>query len=55
MTLGPRTAGTVKSALFYLMISDEDVGIPKQQNIDEPDVFTDETDILTVTVSSPYH
>lgn len=53
MTLDPLIIArcSVKSSLFYIMISDEDVGLPKRQQIDEPDVFTDETDVLTVTTA----
>ena len=45
-------AGDVKSAVFYLMMADEDLqGHPPQQEVDVPDVFTDQPHILAVTLS----
>ena len=44
--------GDVKSATFYLMMADEDLqGHPPQQEVDTPDVFTDQPHILAVTMS----
>mmetsp|Transcript_66846 Transcript_66846/g.139308 ORF Transcript_66846/g.139308 Transcript_66846/m.139308 type:complete len:396 (+) Transcript_66846:152-1339(+) len=44
--------GDVNSAVFYLMMADEDLqGHPPHQEIDAPDVFTDQPHILAVTMS----
>lgn len=44
--------GDVASAVFYLMMADEDLqGLPESQEIDAPDVFTDQPHILAVTLS----
>jgi len=44
--------GDVNSATFYLMMADEDLqGHPAQQEVDAPDVFTDQPHILAVTMS----
>jgi len=44
--------GDVDSATFYLMMADEDLaGLPASQEVDAPDVFTDQPHILAVTMS----
>jgi hypothetical protein len=44
--------GNVNSAVFYLMMADEDLkGHPPHQEIDAPDVFTDQPHILAVTMA----
>ncbi|EKX32769.1 hypothetical protein GUITHDRAFT_156235 [Guillardia theta CCMP2712] len=44
--------GDVSSAVFYLMMADEDLqGLPASQEVDAPDVFTDQPHILAVTMS----